>query len=139
MTRGSKHAKVPDRQAEEGIPRQSESSIRDTQPDGGNEGTKGDKVGETDGPQTRGEVEPPVLPQYVQELIERAKEASVVVAGPPNPPLPFTERWRDKVNGMTYRVIVYRAFSFMPERISLERLISQGSEPETWTAEVMPA
>ena len=55
-----------------------------------------------------------------------------------DPTAKFTERWRDTVNGLTYRVIVYRAYSFYPERISMERMISQGNEPETWTAEVMP-
>jgi len=58
---------------------------------------------------------------------------------PPANPLKYDVHWQGKVNGITYRVVVWRAFSFLPERISLERLISQGSEPETWTAEVMPA
>jgi hypothetical protein len=56
----------------------------------------------------------------------------------PDPAAKFDEKGRWKVGGVTYRIVIWRAYSFVPERISLERLISQGSEPETWTADVTP-
>jgi|ERR1700685_3579370 len=152
MSRRPNNARLSRVKASEGVREQSESDLRDHEQAGSDEGSKDHKEGSADGEEARGETESPIE-KHVQELVRQATETPAVGildyqwqvdhfkrrSSAPVPELKYDEHWRGKVGGSTYRLIVWRAYSFVPERISLERLISQGSEPETWTAEVMPA
>ena len=154
MSRRPNDARISRRKVEEGVREQPESDLRDNEQDRGNEGIKDHAQGSADGEETRVEIKPPVIPQYVQDLIDKSKEDPPKAIGSmdyqrqedifkrrstaPVPELKYDEHWRGKVGNSMYRLIIWRAYSFVPERISLERMISQGSEPETWTAEVMP-
>lgn len=157
MNRGPKRAKVPGGKVGEGVPPQPESSVGNDEQDRGGEGEQDHSQGAGDGAEARVQVESPKLPEYVKDLIDLATANEPVTRAPgtmdyqrqedifrrmgngaPPAEIKYDEHWRGKVGGCTYRLIIWRAYSFIPERISLERLISQGSEPETWTAEVMP-
>ena len=137
MSRRPANAKVSGVEVGAGVPEQPTGSVGDHEQDRGGQREQDHKEGAGDGEEARSQE--PVIPQYVKELTQRAEEP--MLPGPISKPTvspKYDEHWRGKVNGMTFRLIVWRAYSFIPEHISLERLISQGSEPETWTAEVIP-
>lgn len=153
MNRGPKRAKVSGGQAGTGVPEQSTSSVGDNEQDRGSQRQQDHTQGAADGAEAQREAESSIE-KHVQELVRRATETPTpgtmdyhrqedifkrMGTGDPPKEIKYDEHWRGKVGNSTYRLIVWRAYSFVPERISLERLISQGSEPETWTAEVMPA
>ena len=153
MSRRPNNARISRRKVEEGVWEQPQSDLRDDEQDRGDEGQQDHSQGAADGKEAREEVEQiPVQNVQVGGPYSQEKTRPLgsmdyhrqddifkrMGSGAPPSALQFDEHWRGKVGGSTYRLVVWRAYSFIPERISLERLISQGSEPETWTAEVVP-
>ena len=149
MSRRPNDAAFSRRSPKARVPEQPESSVGNDEQDESGQGEQDHQEGSGDGEEARLHVEPET-PIHVEEVAGPFAHHEDIfkrmgTGDPPSnaqpwrdPTAKFTERWRDTVNGLTYRVIVYKAYSFYPERISMERMISQGNEPETWTAEVMP-